>query len=103
MTYTACFAFNFGELSGHPSFFCSLWSEHTDMNKWKQGVNVEFCPVINLFTLFFPVADWLCHRHPSHLLHEETPVVCAEEQEDRLQASEVNGNKRTTIREGCLQ
>lgn len=40
--------------------------------------------------LFSPAADGLGHPRPSDLLHEETQVVRAEEQEDRLQASQVD-------------
>lgn len=49
---------------------------------------------INLCALVvFPAADGRSHPRPSDLLHEETQVVCAEEQEDRLQASQVNGKQ----------
>lgn len=41
------------------------------------------------------VAAGLGHPHPSDLLHEETQVVGAEEQEDRIQAPKVNGNEQT--------
>lgn len=48
---------------------------------------------MNNLCALLPVADGLGHPRPSALLLEETPVVSAEEQEDRLQASQVN--KRT--------
>lgn len=54
------------------------------------------CLAIHLFVLIaFPDAAGLGHLGASGLLHEETQVVCAEEQEDGLQASQVNGNKHT--------
>lgn len=40
----------------------------------------------------FAAADRRRHPHPAGLLHEEAPLVCAEEQENRLQASQI---KRT--------
>lgn len=43
----------------------------------------------------FQVADGFGNPRPPDLLHEETQVVGAEEQEDRLQASEVNRNRHT--------
>lgn len=46
-------------------------------------------------SVVFLVAAGLGHPHPSDILHEETQVVGAEEQEDRLQAPKVNGNEQT--------
>lgn len=43
----------------------------------------------------FAAADWLGHPHPSGLLHEEAPLVCAEEQENRLQASQIERSQHT--------
>lgn len=41
-----------------------------------------------MFVFFLlSAADGLSYHCASALLHEETQVVCAEEQEDRLQAS----------------
>lgn len=37
----------------------------------------------------FAAADRRRHPHPAGLLHEEAPLVCAEEQENRLQASQI--------------
>ena len=51
--------------------------------------------LISPLSFSFPVADGRGHPRPSGLLHEETQVVCVEEQEDRLQASQINGNKHT--------
>lgn len=48
--------------------------------------------------IMFAVAIGLSYPHPSDLLHEETPVVCTEKQEDCVQASEVNGNRQTPPR-----
>lgn len=49
--------------------------------------------VENLTTpsLVFPAADGFSHPYPSVVLPEETQVVCAEEQKDCIQASQVKG------------
>lgn len=41
------------------------------------------------------VAAGLCHPHPTAVLHEETQVVGAKEQEDRVQAPQVNGSEQS--------
>lgn len=46
----------------------------------------------------FAAADWLGHPHPPGLLHEEAPLVCAEEQENRLQASQIERKQHTPAR-----
>lgn len=46
----------------------------------------------------FAGVDWLRYRPSSGLLHEEAPLVCAEEQENRLQASQVKRKQHTTAR-----
>lgn len=53
------------------------------------------CLVMPVFMPVFAAADWLRHPHPSGLLYEEAPLVCAEEQENRLQASEIERTQHT--------
>lgn len=48
-----------------------------------------FCGINLNVLIVFPDAVGLGHPRPSALLHEETQVVRAEEQEDRLQATQV--------------
>lgn len=73
------------------------------MNKRSQSYYMKWCEHgdccrINLSAVtHLPAADGLGHHHPSVVLHEETQVVCAEEQEDCLQASQVKGDKHTPV------